>query len=57
VDEDTAVSYDANWLANPQIEVEPVPDDATPEDADSWPFTIAPADVDSIDDEAIRQRL
>jgi hypothetical protein len=54
VDDDTAVSYDANRLPTPQVEVEEVPDDPVEVDAEEWPFTRAAADVDEGDDDGIR---
>lgn len=57
VDDETAVSYDANWLATPEVEVEEVPDDAEASDADEWPFTLTEADVASVDGAEIRLRL
>lgn len=57
VDDDTAVSYDANWLATPEVEVEEIPDDAEAHDADDWPFTLTAADVAEVRDEEVRLRL
>lgn len=57
VDDGRAVSYDGNWLATPQVEVEEIPETAEAHDAEDWPFTLVADDVASVDDDEIRLRL